>query len=165
MEELAAQFHMLQAQMARFTAPTTHDAGAAIINTQRLVLPSLTCAPNSVPKPKGSAGGGQRGYHLKAAMGLTGHEGAKNNNMILATVRELVHAAQLDLSRPYRCVSAEDLSKIFVSARHIHSYLERFEGDWATAAIVKQFMSSARRYGKQMQYFGQADDNCNSNVM
>ncbi|KAI0684534.1 hypothetical protein BC835DRAFT_1422243 [Cytidiella melzeri] len=89
-------------------------------------------------------------------MGLTGHEGAKNNNMILATVRELVHAAQLDLSRPYRCVSAEDLSKIFVS---------RFKGDWATAAIVKQFMSSARCYGKQMQYFGQADDNCNSNVM
>ncbi|KAI0682150.1 hypothetical protein BC835DRAFT_1482261 [Cytidiella melzeri] len=77
MEELAAQFNMLQAQMARFTAPTTHNAGAAIINTQRVVLPSLTCAPNSVPKPKGSAGGGQRGYHLKAAMGLTGHEGAK----------------------------------------------------------------------------------------
>ncbi|KAI0683571.1 hypothetical protein BC835DRAFT_1311020 [Cytidiella melzeri] len=98
-------------------------------------------------------------------MGLTGHEGAKIYNMILATVRELVHAAQLDLSRPYRCVSAEDLSKIFVSARRIHSYLECFEGDWVTAAIVKQFMSSARRYGKKMQYFGQADDNCNSNVM
>ncbi|KAI0684620.1 hypothetical protein BC835DRAFT_1422117 [Cytidiella melzeri] len=97
-------------------------------------------------------------------MGLTGHEGAKKN-MILATVHELVHAAQLDLSRPYRCVSAEDLSKIFVLARCIHSYLEHLEGDWATAAIVKQFMSSARCYGKQMQYFGQADDNCNFKVM
>ncbi|KAI0683349.1 hypothetical protein BC835DRAFT_1423386 [Cytidiella melzeri] len=35
MEELAAQFHFLQAQMAWFTAPTTHNAGAAIINMQR----------------------------------------------------------------------------------------------------------------------------------
>ncbi|KAI0684572.1 hypothetical protein BC835DRAFT_1422180 [Cytidiella melzeri] len=85
--------------------------------------------------------------------------------MILATVRKLVHAAQSDFSRPYRCVSAKELSKIFVSARRIHSYLERFEGNWATAAIVKQFMSSARRYGKQMQYFRQANDNRNPNIM
>ncbi|KAI0684571.1 hypothetical protein BC835DRAFT_1310500 [Cytidiella melzeri] len=37
MEELAAQFRMLQAQMTRLMAPTTHNAGAAIINTQHLV--------------------------------------------------------------------------------------------------------------------------------
>ncbi|KAI0685310.1 hypothetical protein BC835DRAFT_1310069 [Cytidiella melzeri] len=147
MEELATQFHILQAQMAWFTAPTTHNAGTA--NMQHLVLPSLTCAPNSVPKPKGSAGGGQRGYHLKVAMGLTGHKGAKKYNMILATVRELVHAAQLDHSCHYHCVSAKDLSKIFMLARCIHSYLERFESDCATAAI----------------YFRQPDDNHNSNVM
>lgn len=38
-------------------------------------------------------------------------------------------------------------------ARRIHPYLARFERDWATAAIVKQYMSSARRYGRRKNYF------------
>ncbi|KAI0699018.1 hypothetical protein BC835DRAFT_1304659 [Cytidiella melzeri] len=127
MEELAAQFHILQAKRECWWWPAQ--------------IPSE----------------GSHGPHWA--------QRGKKYNMILATVRKLVHAAQLDLSCPYCCVSAKDLSKIFVSARCIHLYLDRFEGNWATAAIVKQFMSSACCYGKQMQYFRQANDNRNTNVM
>ncbi|KAI0683348.1 hypothetical protein BC835DRAFT_1423385 [Cytidiella melzeri] len=56
-------------------------------------------------------------------MGLTGHEGAKKYNMILTTVRELVHAARLDLLHPYHCVSAEDFSRIFVSIFNVSTRL------------------------------------------
>lgn len=43
-------------------------------------------------------------------------------------------------------------------ARRIHPYLARFENDWATAAIVKQYMSSARRYGRRKGYFSCAHE-------
>lgn len=39
--------------------------------------------PGSVRKPRGSAGGGRRGFHLAAAMGLGDIEGSKMYNMIL----------------------------------------------------------------------------------
>ena len=86
-------------------------------------------------------------------------------------MRELAHAARLDLSRPYRNVRAEDLTKIFssvrgmfvflllsqlslsIQARKIHPYLSRFENDWATAEILKQYLSSVRRYGRRKGYF------------
>ncbi|KAI0083143.1 hypothetical protein BDY19DRAFT_910818 [Irpex rosettiformis] len=152
---LMRQMQHLQAQFMAFTAPPTTPGADPMTNAtgRRLVVPTLSEAPDSVPKPKGSAGGGQRGYHLKAAMGLTGSDSDGLYNMILATVRELVHAARIDLSRPYHQVSPESLSRVFASARRMHPYLARFERDWATAAIVKQYMSSARRYGRRKNYF------------
>ncbi|KAI0738752.1 hypothetical protein BC629DRAFT_307345 [Irpex lacteus] len=152
---LAANLQAIQAQLNAFTAPPTTPGADRFTNAtgRRLVVPTLSDAPGSVPKPRGSAGGGQRGYHLQAAMGLAGPEGDQLYNMILSTVRELVHAARIDLSREYRHVSAEVLSRVFASARRIHPYLARFERDWATAAIVKQYMSSARRYGRRKNYF------------
>lgn len=94
-------------------------------------MPAISDAIGSVPKPQGSAGGGRRGYHLQSEMGLDGHDGTKKYCMILvraslnlssnityqsiylqATVRELVHAARIDLSKPYRYVRAEDLSRV-----------------------------------------------------
>ncbi|GJF00483.1 hypothetical protein PsYK624_167710 [Phanerochaete sordida] len=116
-------------------------------------------AAGSVPKPKGTAGGGKKGFHLQEEMGLEGSlDGDRMYNMILATVRELAHAARLDLSRQYREVAAEDLSRIFSMARKIHPYLARFQNDWATAEILKQYLSSARRYGKRKGYFSCASE-------
>ncbi|KAI0755876.1 hypothetical protein BC629DRAFT_1444455 [Irpex lacteus] len=152
-------FHILlsSAQFKAFTAPPTTSGADRFTNAtgRRLVVPTLSDAPGSVPKPKGSAGGGQRGYNLQAAKGLTGPDSHKLYTMILATVRACVHLARIDLSRPYRRVSAEDLSRVFASARRIHPYLARFERDWATAAIVKQYMSSVRRYGRSKGYFAE----------
>ncbi|KAF7792018.1 hypothetical protein EIP86_003045 [Pleurotus ostreatoroseus] len=116
--------------------------------------PQVTPAPvDLIPKPLGSAGGGKKGFHLQAEMGLDSDEGRVQYNMILATVRNVAHAARIDLSKKYMDLSAEDSAKIFASARHIHPYLEQFENDWATAEILKQFMSSTRSYGRKMGYF------------
>ncbi|KAI0821128.1 hypothetical protein BC629DRAFT_1435036 [Irpex lacteus] len=124
---------------------------------------STTTARRLIPKPKGSAGGGSRGFHLQEAMGLSddspngdgNSENQRRYNMILATVRELAHAARLDLSCPYRHVSPENLNKIFSMARKIHPYLSQFENDWATAEILKQYLSSVHRYGRRKGYFNQ----------
>ncbi|KAI0785438.1 hypothetical protein BC629DRAFT_519160 [Irpex lacteus] len=116
--------------------------------------PRASGSQTTIPKPKGSAGGGRRGFHLQDEMGLADDdEGQRRYNMILATVRELAHAARLDLSCPYRRVTPENLNKIFSSARKLHPYLTRFENDWATAEILKQYLSSARRYGRRKGYF------------
>lgn len=132
-------------------------------------VPAVTAGPPAVPypysrfhsagtrsiaKPKGSAGGGKKGFHLRDAMGLDDTaEGVKRYNMILSTVRELAHAARLNFLKSYREASHGDLHSIFASARHIHPYLSIFQNDWATAEILKQFMGNVRRYGKKRGYF------------
>jgi hypothetical protein len=37
-------------------------------------------------------------------------------------------------------------SNYFDQARDVHPYLARFENDWATADIVKQYMRNRRKY-------------------
>ncbi|EKM48688.1 uncharacterized protein PHACADRAFT_202515 [Phanerochaete carnosa HHB-10118-sp] len=115
---------------------------------------AAAAAAGSIPKPKGSAGGGKKGFHLIEKMGLGGSgEGKKLYNQLLSTVRELAHAARLDLSMPYCKVRPQDLHNIFATARKIHPFLARFANDWATGEMLKQFMSSVRRYGKRKGYF------------
>ena len=74
------------AQLAAFTASPTVSGVDPVTNTTGCRLPlTLTNTPNSIPKPRGSAGGGQRGYHLQEAMGLTGPEDDRLYNMILVS--------------------------------------------------------------------------------
>lgn len=160
------QMRRMQEQLDRYQGgqgiPDTSPESAADAATMAAQQGSSTRAvqalenvpEGSIPKPKGCAGGGKKGFHLQEEMGLTDDEdGDRIYNMILSTVRELAHAARIDLSRPYRDVPAEDLSRIFSMARKIHPFLLRFQNDWATAAILKQYMSSTRRYGKRKGYF------------
>lgn len=76
------------AQLDAFTAPPTTPGADRFTNAtgRCLIVPLLSDAPGSVPKPRGSAGGGQRGYHLQAAMGLAGPEGDQLYNMILVRI-------------------------------------------------------------------------------
>ena len=73
------------AQFAALTAPPAEPGADPRFNAtgRRLIVPTLNDAPGSIPKPRGSAGGGRRGYHLQAAMGLTGPDSDKLYNMIL----------------------------------------------------------------------------------
>lgn len=50
------------------------------------------------------------------------------------------------------------LSLMLCQARKIHPYLSQFENDWATAEILKQYLSSVRRYGRRKGYFNCAQE-------
>lgn len=63
-------------------------------------------AVGSVPKPRGSAGGGQHGYHLQAAMSLGDVDGDRMYNMILvSTSLRHHHVRLLTIVNSPRCAS------------------------------------------------------------
>ena len=45
--------------------------------------------PGSIPKPKGSAGGGKKGFNLQKEMGLATEEGDMQYTMILVSTRSI----------------------------------------------------------------------------
>jgi hypothetical protein len=78
-------------------------------------------------------------------------------------IRDLVHTARLDMKLDYRKQSVTSLGNLFSvvrvtrrifhtpansadQARDVHPYLARFENDWATGDIVKQYLRNRRKY-------------------
>lgn len=89
-------------------------------------------------------------------------------------VRDLVHTARLDMKLDYRKQNVSNLGNLFTvvrlnrwmvrasanyeQARDIHPYLARFENDWATADIVKQYLRNRRKYVARQSKQGSKPD-------
>jgi hypothetical protein len=68
-------------------------------------------------------------------------------------VCKLVHAARLDVKIDYRKENLIKIGKIFSVVCHIiqqahemHIYLKRFDDDWATTDLMKQYMRNHCKY-------------------
>ncbi|KAG2143021.1 hypothetical protein DEU56DRAFT_793022 [Suillus clintonianus] len=89
---------------------------------------------------------GSRGRLLKAMK-------LENNKAeylaIQTTVHELCSRVDLDFKVLYNAQPTSSLAKLFKLARRDHPHLEKFQNDWATAELVKQFLQNKRKANKK----------------
>ncbi|KAH7904629.1 hypothetical protein BJ138DRAFT_1119235 [Hygrophoropsis aurantiaca] len=101
----------------------------------------------TIPKPPASEmNQGDRG-RLMRAMQL--EEDKPQYLAIQATVHELVIRVGMNLDVPYIKQPAELLGKLFKLSRRRHPYLERFQSDWPTAELTKQFLQNKRKHSNR----------------
>ncbi|KDQ14854.1 hypothetical protein BOTBODRAFT_174370 [Botryobasidium botryosum FD-172 SS1] len=103
---------------------------------------------NTISKTKGEH---RRDFNLHQEMGL-GDPGRKGLYLsILLTVRHLVDQAGLDPKIWFRHQDPIKMAQIYAVARNKFPLLKQFQGDWATAEIVKQVLRN-RRHCKLRNY-------------
>ncbi|KAF7982854.1 hypothetical protein HWV62_25830 [Athelia sp. TMB] len=98
-----------------------------------------------IEKPSGSKWSIQVEMRLKGA-------GRKYDNYkaIQRSVRDLAMAAHINWEVPWRDVPSSQKAMLFDVCRQRHPYLARFRNDWATEAIVKQFLGNKRQRAYDM---------------
>ncbi|KAI0685108.1 hypothetical protein BC835DRAFT_1310195 [Cytidiella melzeri] len=144
---LAEQFHVLQAQLQQAQAAQARvkaQLAAAQQNSIHNIMvphhgPPAPVPNGSIPKPKGSAGGGaKKGYKLQDAMGL----GEANEDITYKNILVIVLAAHVPPLTLYNDLTPQQLSVMLAAACKEQLYLAQFALDWATTAMMKQYMQS-----------------------
>ncbi|KIM87081.1 hypothetical protein PILCRDRAFT_4301 [Piloderma croceum F 1598] len=99
-----------------------------------------------IPKPKGSVG--ETGFSLIAAMKLDKQNPKDKTlyNDILACVRTLAIGAGIDLSCKYKDQSITKMAKLMLAAKEVEPYLAKFEDNWATGQILRQYINGKHKY-------------------
>ncbi|KAG1730525.1 uncharacterized protein EDB91DRAFT_1085400 [Suillus paluster] len=152
--ELAGKIKELEARLARendaraVAERAVQEADAAKRATEEKIK-NMTRSDHDgqteklIPRPTtANMRDGGRG-RLMRAMGL---EDDRNQYIsIQGDVHLLCARVGLDFSTKYVHQPAEILSKIFKLARREHPYLKRFQNDWATAEITKQYLQNKRK--------------------
>ncbi|THU81295.1 hypothetical protein K435DRAFT_873507 [Dendrothele bispora CBS 962.96] len=105
---------------------------------------------SKIPKPKGQAG---KDYSLQVKMGLSkSTKGRLRYNSILRSVRDAVSESRIAWQKAWSEISASEKAILFTvltvhirQLRERHPILARFENDWATEAMVRQYMKNKRK--------------------
>lgn len=105
--------------------------------------PLATAKKAKIPKPKGSIGGGKKGYHIQKSMGL--EDDKDTYNAIMDTVHKVAAEATINLNSKWAQVSAEKLGQVYARVRQRHPCMVNYENDWATAALLQQYLSNSRK--------------------
>ncbi|KIM44366.1 hypothetical protein M413DRAFT_25786 [Hebeloma cylindrosporum] len=87
------------------------------------------------------------GFNIQAAMGLSGSDKRRRRyNAILRTVKELAGNAKLNWELEWAEIPVRAKSQFFEVVRESIPYMSRYVNDWATEAIVRQWMKNKRSY-------------------
>ncbi|KAI0073760.1 hypothetical protein K474DRAFT_146108 [Panus rudis PR-1116 ss-1] len=154
-EESAAQAAVAQAeaeeQIAAANANTqvAEEALQAAQEAQQQQQPPPPPGPTAsgtnalpiIPQPHGNV-------NIRAAMGIL----LADYQMILRSVRGLTIVARLDWTEDYRRQDPDKLSMVFRAAREEHPILKQYQNNWATAAIIRQYMSNKRKHAVKRGY-------------
>ncbi|KAK0433082.1 hypothetical protein EV421DRAFT_1998158 [Armillaria borealis] len=122
----------------------TTNAGRNVSHKEPAQPPGTAQGRESkVPKPKGQPG---KDYSIAEKMGLAGSRKKRDRyNALLRSARDLTLNARLPFERAWRDIPAASKATLFAVARDMHPFLSRFENDWATEVIVRQFMKNKRK--------------------
>ncbi|KAI5823631.1 hypothetical protein K523DRAFT_366607 [Schizophyllum commune Tattone D] len=116
-----------------------------------------------IKRPPGQAGSRKRGYNLRDAMRLSGtKESRRLYRQIINTVHRNCDRYGVDsFEASWKGQEPENLGKVFKAGWRKHPYLtpQRFPGNWAQAAIVKQFVSNQRKHNnRKLREEAEGDD-------
>ncbi|KAI0054432.1 hypothetical protein BV25DRAFT_1903872 [Artomyces pyxidatus] len=137
------------------TSPRDKDLEKEIENLKKLLAEAKRDAlkaneplKETIPKPKGSPGSiADGGYCLIDEMRLSDTEdGIAQYAMIRRTMHDIALRGNINLEVPYGKQTPECLAKMFKAARERFPILGRYQGDWATAAFVKQYVNNRRKH-------------------
>ncbi|KAK0470470.1 uncharacterized protein EV420DRAFT_1473526 [Desarmillaria tabescens] len=102
-----------------------------------------TGSEKKVPKPHGQAG---KDFLIAEKMGLAGSRKKRDRyNALLRSARDLTLNAHLPFERSWCDIPAASKATLFAVAQDVHPFLSHFENDWATEAIVHQYMKNKRK--------------------
>ncbi|KAJ6607277.1 hypothetical protein B0H10DRAFT_1956375 [Mycena sp. CBHHK59/15] len=97
-------------------------------------------APQSIPRPAGSA---RSGFSIQDAMGLGGNAADREAyKAIQRNLRDLTLNACINIEVPWADMPAVAKAQLFAVARERHPYLAAFVNDWATEELVKQYIKN-----------------------
>ncbi|KAI0714183.1 hypothetical protein C8T65DRAFT_738856 [Cerioporus squamosus] len=131
----------LEVELAEATQRAQDAAAAAAVppQAQAQALPTI-------PKPAGVL------RNLEELSGLS-HADYK---AVQRTVRNLVVRADLDVTQDFRRQCPESLAKLYKAAREEHPILRRFQNNWMTAELAKQFLQNRRKHAVRQGYIDRA---------
>ncbi|KAI0666536.1 hypothetical protein C8Q78DRAFT_1082815 [Trametes maxima] len=144
------------AREALETQLTVANAAAARVGNTQPVATADEHAEElaQIARPPGS------GWSIREAMDVDRVDYAD----IQRTVRSLVIRSQLDWTEDFRRQDADKMATMFRAARKAHPVLRRYIGNWATAAIAKQYMQNKRKHAYKQGYIKKRSntmDGCN----
>ncbi|KIJ63921.1 hypothetical protein HYDPIDRAFT_29266 [Hydnomerulius pinastri MD-312] len=118
-------------------AAAEENARGAGVRANGSTATRMIARPSHTELNKGPVG------RLARAMGL---ENKKSDYLaIVASVHHLCSRVGLDFNVKFVDQPPAALGKLFRLARHSHPELERFQNDWATAALVRQYLQNKRK--------------------
>ncbi|KAJ7907418.1 hypothetical protein B0H13DRAFT_2273676 [Mycena leptocephala] len=95
-----------------------------------------------ISRPRGTAG---THFSIKTAMKLDRSAADEEAyKCLLRNVRDLALNARINWELPWKQIPVDQKASLFEVARTRHPYLAKFENDWATEELVKQFIKNRR---------------------
>ncbi|KAJ7845963.1 hypothetical protein B0H14DRAFT_3454699 [Mycena olivaceomarginata] len=89
-----------------------------------------------------------RPANIQNEMGLGGNANDREQYLaIMRNMHDLTHQASINWEQPRAKTPAGAKEKLFAVARERHPILKRYENDWATEELVKQYIKNKRRHG------------------
>jgi len=67
-------------------------------------------------------------------------------------IHDLVIKSGLDITEDFRRLDSEKLGILFAAAKKAQPVLKRYENNWATAAIARQYIQNKRKHGYRNGY-------------
>ncbi|KIY52504.1 hypothetical protein FISHEDRAFT_69924 [Fistulina hepatica ATCC 64428] len=153
-KSLLGQIQQLQMQMAASHGTSAQPTTAIGVMSAGSLNGNNPAPVVIIPKPHGEPGNGQTGYNLAEAMGLGNHPVAYRT--ILSDLRGATQKAGVQFDRTYKEQDLEVIGKTCQYMRGLHPYLtrERFPGDWAIKAMIRQFIKNRRKYLHAQEHLG-----------
>ncbi|THU94388.1 hypothetical protein K435DRAFT_860581 [Dendrothele bispora CBS 962.96] len=96
-----------------------------------------------IPKPKGQAG---KDYMIAIEMGLSkSTRGQQSYNTILRSAQDVVSESRIAWQAKWADILADQKAIMFAVLRERHPFLKRFENDWASEAIIRQYLKNKKK--------------------
>ncbi|THU75863.1 hypothetical protein K435DRAFT_905802 [Dendrothele bispora CBS 962.96] len=101
-----------------------------------------------IPKPQGQA---QKDYSLAVKMGLSKSRKSRLlYNALLRAMRDAVSASRIPWQKEWANIDAADEAMLFAVMRERNAFLKRFQNEWASEAMVRQYLKNKRKRHYQL---------------
>ncbi|KAJ4467644.1 hypothetical protein C8J55DRAFT_38973 [Lentinula edodes] len=99
-----------------------------------------------IPKPKGQAA---KDFNLCVRMGLSkSTKGLQSYNTLIRNTHRAVHESRIPWDKyEWKDIAAADKALLFAIMRERDTILKRFENDWASECLVRQYVKNLRGKG------------------
>ncbi|THU94656.1 hypothetical protein K435DRAFT_839781 [Dendrothele bispora CBS 962.96] len=121
---------------------------AELLQKNKSLEQQLQAAPpsanvDSIPRPTGTAG---KDFSIQVAMNLAGSVSKDGKYKALQRcVKDLVGHARVPYDIPWKQVPVQTKSLLYEAARQDQPFLRRYQNDWATEEIAKQYLKNKRK--------------------
>ncbi|KAF5309635.1 hypothetical protein D9758_018933 [Tetrapyrgos nigripes] len=121
---------------------------AELMEKNKSLEQQLQAAPPStdtatIPRPRGTAG---KDFSIQVAMNLAGSVAKDVKYKALQRrVKDLVGHARVPYDIPWKDVAVQTKSLLFEAARQDQPFLRRYQNDWATEELSKQYLKNKRK--------------------